>query len=238
MTKFGKNNPNYKYGGVFMKPCLQCGESFNAGYQHKTRKYCSTACFSISPVGLENVKKAQACAPRPKKYVAARLPNCICKLCGKRFLDTNTSRRVYCSYECSYQSKRTRKPTACSVCGTMHLLKNRVTCSEPCKVKWQALKQSGSKSHRWEGGKLSEAMRIRGSREYSQWRTAVYERDDYTCKLCGVRGGRLHADHIKPFALYPELRLDLNNGRTLCAPCHFKTDTWGIRTAHQKRAAA
>jgi 5-methylcytosine-specific restriction endonuclease McrA len=63
--------------------------------------------------------------------------------------------------------------------------------------------------------------------DYLDWRKKVYERDAYTCQVCGQRGGKLQADHIKSFALYPELRLDLNNGRTLCLECHKKTETYG-----------
>lgn len=36
----------------------------------------------------------------------------------------------------------------------------------------------------------------------------------------------LNADHIKPFAYFPELRLELSNGRTLCVECHRKTPTF------------
>ena len=87
----------------------------------------------------------------------------------------------------------------------------------------------GSAAPNWRGGVYPENARIRGSLEYRQWRTSVFQRDNYTCQGCGKRGGYLHADHIKPFAYYPDLRLELSNGRTLCVPCHKKTDTWKAR---------
>lgn len=84
----------------------------------------------------------------------------------------------------------------------------------------------GEKSNFWKGGISSINLRIRGSAEYRIWRTAVFERDNHTCIWCGQRGGRLNADHIKPFAYYPELRFAIDNGRTLCVPCHKTTDTY------------
>lgn len=72
-----------------------------------------------------------------------------------------------------------------------------------------------------------ENKRLRRSKEFANWRKAVFERDNYTCQICYVRGGVLHPDHIKQFAYYPELRFELSNGRTLCESCHRKTETWG-----------
>ncbi len=54
----------------------------------------------------------------------------------------------------------------------------------------------------------------------------MFVRDDYTCVWCGQLGGTLNADHIKPFSTHPELRFDLDNGRTLCVECHKQTDTY------------
>ena len=78
----------------------------------------------------------------------------------------------------------------------------------------------------WKGGITPKSFQIRNSKEYKLWRKAVFERDNWTCIWCGIRGVELHADHIKPFALFPELRFSIDNGRTLCVPCHKKTDTY------------
>lgn len=54
------------------------------------------------------------------------------------------------------------------------------------------------------------------------WPKRVKERDGYACVLCHVPQTTepMHAHHIKPFAQYPELRDDVENGLTLCQPCH------------------
>lgn len=79
---------------------------------------------------------------------------------------------------------------------------------------------------RWQGGKTPAGTKIRNSKEYVIWRKSVFERDDWTCIWCGIKGGKLNADHIKPFALFPELRLAIDNGRTLCETCHKTTDSY------------
>jgi len=85
----------------------------------------------------------------------------------------------------------------------------------------------GDKHPFWKGGITPENHRVRKSLEYRDWRTEVLKRDNYTCQECGDRGYKLQVDHIKPFAYYPELRLVIENGRTLCISCHQKTDTYG-----------
>ena len=72
---------------------------------------------------------------------------------------------------------------------------------------------------------------IRNSKEYRAWRAAVYERDHYTCQNCGNVGGKLNAHHIKSFARFPSLRLDVNNGITLCAECHKLAHERGFKYA-------
>ena len=92
----------------------------------------------------------------------------------------------------------------------------------------------GNNHWNWQGGITSEQKRRRNALEYKLWREAVFKRDNYTCVLCGETKKYLNADHIKPFALYPELRLSLDNGRTLCITCHEQTDTYKGRTRRGK----
>lgn len=78
----------------------------------------------------------------------------------------------------------------------------------------------------WKNFSKSELGMIRLSKEYKDWRTAVFKRDNYTCVWCGQVGGELNADHIKSFSLYPKYRFDIDNGRTLCIKCHKKTESY------------
>lgn len=76
-----------------------------------------------------------------------------------------------------------------------------------------------------------EAM---GRIDYILWRTAVFTRDNYQCVLGGKsHGTKIEADHIKPWALYPELRYAIDNGRTLCKDCHKQTGTYGYRRLYR-----
>lgn len=94
----------------------------------------------------------------------------------------------------------------------------------------KSIAQMGERGSNWRGGLTSESQVARSSFKYKVWRKSVFQRDNYTCQSCGQRGGELNADHIKPFALFKELRFELSNGRTLCHNCHTKTDTYGYGT--------
>jgi hypothetical protein len=80
---------------------------------------------------------------------------------------------------------------------------------------------------------------IRRCDKYVEWRTSVFKRDNFKCVQCKAEG-RMHADHIKPFALVcKENKVKslsdalkckelwkVANGRTLCVKCHRKTSTY------------
>lgn len=79
---------------------------------------------------------------------------------------------------------------------------------------------SGKKHWNWKGGITPINQQDRNTTEYKEWRTSIFCRDNYTCKLCNKKGNELNAHHIKEWANFPEDRFDINNGVTLCESCH------------------
>ncbi len=163
-----------------------------------------------------------------------------CKFCGQDFYAGPCHKdRIFCSKEHSIQWQKDHSfRFQCVICDktvftqpAQMTARNRKTCSKKCMGELLAKRgeENRLKNPPTEG---VLRRRIRYSAKMDKWRKAVFERDNYTCQCCGARNGlgraiTLNADHIKPFAYHPELRFDLDNGRTLCVECHRKTETWG-----------
>lgn len=90
----------------------------------------------------------------------------------------------------------------------------------------------GENNPNWKGGTSRIYKTGYYSSEYKQWRRDVFSRDNYTCQDCGETG-YVTAHHIKSFAHYPDLRFDINNGKTLCQSCHSKTDNYKGRNKNK-----
>jgi len=78
----------------------------------------------------------------------------------------------------------------------------------------------GEKNWNWKDRSTPELSRLRKTGAFRDWRKAVFTRDDWTCRRCYIRGGKLHPHHILNFAEWAELRFDVDNGITLCCDCH------------------
>lgn len=97
---------------------------------------------------------------------------------------------------------------------------------------------TGSNHWNWQNGLSTKNHLIRNSAKYKSWAKSVKERDNYTCQLCNKKGGELHSDHIKPFCNHPELRFDLENGRTLCKSCHNEYGWNNFKQNNPRKKAA
>jgi hypothetical protein len=61
----------------------------------------------------------------------------------------------------------------------------------------------------------------RNDKEVKHWKLSVLRRDNHTCVKCGSKNN-LFAHHVCEWSDFPELRIDVDNGETLCGVCHHK----------------
>jgi hypothetical protein len=192
-----------------------------------------------------------------------------CKTCKKplKVYFSTFKRKTFCSRGCASKDKSIRYKGRIVSPETRHKMsiskkgcnnwnygmsicfsdehKRNISLSKKGKKLSDSHRESLSKSSRLRWGNLHPLVKraIRSMEKYCEWRKEVHKRDDYTCQICGKRGGVIHADHIKPFyKIVKENNIqnlieatrccelwDINNGRTLCGSCHRKTDTYGRR---------
>lgn len=100
--------------------------------------------------------------------------------------------------------------------------KNQKFCSKPC-ADVGGIRYSGPENGNWNG---NPRKKQRDKNRQGTWSTAVISRDKAICQVCGAKGVQLHAHHIKEYRKHPELRWSIDNGLTVCAPCH-----WDIHSA-------
>ena len=185
----------------------------------RTSIFCSSACYHGSTKGVPKVIRT------PKK----------CLICGKEFINVKTPKAKYCSKECYmtyFKSPEHRAIIHESQIGrkmpdhvkSALIAVSRTRVKSPEEKRKIAAAHTGPKNSNWRGGTSSRnGKMIRRICGMATWSKKILARDDRTCQLCGIRNtGRkkMHAHHILPYADYPENRLDLENGVTLCKHCH------------------
>lgn len=167
-----------------------------------------------------------------------------CKQCGTCFnvVPARQKTASFCSYKCAggwrkanFRGVRNPKwregmerSKKCTHCGnvfhqngrTIAAFKNYKFCSPEC-VKAGQKRLYGEDNPRWK----PDARKKKRKGKHGAWARAVISRDNATCQRCGATDIELHAHHIKPYADYPELRWDLDNGETLCCICHWQEHT-------------
>lgn len=217
---------------MMTKLCAHCGIEFEKKSNESVKnwinrhKFCSKKCEVDSRKGkpIPHIKiEHHARGERNNKWKGGPiLKECI--ICSKKFdiRDWTIKKREAvkcCSRECS----------------------NKYRNSDEYRIK---LSQSQRSRPEYVPSYSKKMMRyIRRNAVYNTWRYKVLKRDDYTCQMCHKRGGKLCVDHIKPFIhILKENQIDsyekaescielwdIDNARTLCYPCHYKTDTFGSK---------
>lgn len=170
-----------------------------------------------------------------------------CLICGTAFrvIPARADTAKYCSYACLGKSKAltnagenhknyvqgvTREKT-CEHCGKVfkqrkkeplsNFLKKKF-CSKPC-ADVGGFRYSGEQHPNYNPD--ADRQRNRGF-EFYKWADAVKARDGMKCVKCGATDREVQAHHVKPWKLFPDLRYEVSNGITVCAPCH-----WAIHAA-------
>ena len=171
--------------------------------------------------------------------------NKICIGCGKRYMSKRTDKK-YCNRKCYIKNHKTWNE------GLKFPRDKYPNCGMTGKTAWNKGISNPELSKRQTENNVATRPEVRkkikegqlnyyakgnhpvnyidGSSRNRKYRLArwlqtakeVYERDNYTCQVCGKKGGLLNAHHILPWAGNPELAFDKDNIITLCVPCHSK----------------
>ena len=218
-----------------MRTCIICQQEFKV-WKSKPSKTCSVECGHIS-TGLT----------RKQKYVDGQYyqgPSGTCPICNTTF-KMDSHGQTFCSKNCMYKG---RKPATITqkrldYIESLKGVKRDPEIGKKISEKLKAANRRGLNNPKW---KFENASRDRDRKliEYREWRLAVFQRDNFTCVICGTTQDEeyIHADHIERWVDSPEKRYEISNGRTLCRKCHYfvtygkimpESSNWGKSTKYK-----
>ena len=188
------------------KHCLQCSKEYKS-YPSNKRKYCSRKCQYIARLIVKEKD---------------------CPMCHILFRQKRLKQR-FCSLRCGYQYKTFSRPMIeCRQCKKRFIIKNTSEnphfCCKKCFHQWYR----GENRSTWKR-ETRGLLETRKLTIYQNWRKTVLIKDGYTCQKCGLKLAKLVVHHIQPFKDYPDLRITVSNGQTLCSDCHKKTHDGNYR---------
>lgn len=111
----------------------------------------------------------------------------------------------------------------------------RWAAENPVAVVARSENNRGERHYNWKGGLSKLSQSIRQMTEYRKWMDAVKAKDGFKCVRCGANDN-LESHHKRPFAELLKAHgvssrddarrcaelWDIENGETLCVPCHFE----------------
>ena len=205
------------------KHCINCKSIFHKKPNESisywaTKKYCSHRCHSLSQKG----KIAW------NKDLNLNLRICVCG-----------NKKFYSAKECRECYQKTHIPWNKDKKTGQKAWNKGKTLSDDYREKLSKAHiglNGGENNHAWKGGitPINKSLRILFAKHF---RKVILKRDNYSCSLCGVRGGYLHVDHIVRWSESEDTRFSTDNCRTLCRDCHYQVtynkkmpanSRWGI----------
>lgn len=218
---------------LLQRTCEACGKAFEE-YESRAKRggarFCSFDCArpSFGRLGDQNY------------FWRGGVLQGTCERCGKAITLSQYGggrRKRFCSHSCWAKSRTGAASPSWSGGGSTRICRwceqgFRVGrsvaeqgrgryCSQRCMAK--AYSQVFGPDHpNWKNRThlKTERQTAMARQPYRDWRTGVFARDSYTCRVCSAKGARLNAHHIKSWNEFPDLRYDLDNGITLCIDCH------------------
>lgn len=231
------NHPSAMVQGL----CARCGTQFSrkrrADQTRDAFKYCSRTCYFAVKAQHREQRAARLAEQREAK-VALRLAPRLCVDCGDT-VDTKSrcaacaKKRAHEYHKVRYQGKR--REGVCPECGgawvAVRVQGVKRYCSSACAKK--ANRRKGDRARG--GGHTQRAKRAGVGRKYNVQPLKVFERDKWTCQVCGKRTprrlrGQPHQDapeldHIVPLSMGGPHTYD--NVQLACRGCNIaKGASW------------
>ena len=151
-----------------------------------------------------------------------------CRTCGEEMYlqpyQVKSGRKKYCSKQCLYKGdsytnlfeKGHPDLVPPESRGHSEETKKKISRTQRIKNKDRVPNILKKKERDWKRD-------IRSSFQWKEWRKTVFERDGYTCQECEEKGVFFEPHHIIPIRSDLDKLFDINNGITLCRPCHRET---------------
>ena len=199
--------------------CSECNRRFTG---RKKKKFCSRKCLYKSMRGDNNVAKRREVREKISVALSRKFAGSGNPFWGKQ------------------HSMETKRQISIANSGEKNFWYGKRGRLNPM------YGRTGEKNPNWKGGITPVTISIRESEKYKEWRTAVFKRDNYTCRECDITKCYIEAHHIKSFgellkenniltlpeALAENALWNIENGKTLCTKCHEKTKTRNYKGAY------
>lgn len=221
--------------------CINCGRTFKIkDYLLNKQKLCSRKCFfeyarknyngignpfygkkhsqetrdRISRANIGNIawnKGKEHIAVKGNKNPAKRWE--VRKKLRERIITSEMRRAISDRLKGKSKSDEHKKKISATLTGRKNPEHSRRLLGKP--QPWHR----GENNNFWKGGLSKINGEIKNSIEFKGFIRKVYYRDNYSCLKC-KKCGKLNVHHLKNFSQYPQLRMIVSNGKTLCLECH------------------